>query len=96
MAISDFGQFLRKMMEKQNWDVRMGFRMIEEYDRVRTIPKEEKIYLKISMIYPEKFFKLVNCYYNTNKAWVPDKNTEKLEALIRQQEKRETFLKLLE
>ena len=96
VAISDFGQFLRKMMEKQNWDVKLGFRMIEAYDCVRTISKEEKIYLKISMMYPEKFFKLVNCYYNTNKAWVPDKNTEKLEALIRQQEKRKTFLKLLE
>ena len=96
VAISDFYQFLRKIMEKQNWDVRTGLTMIEEYDRVRAISKEERMYLRISMMYPEKFFKLVNCYYNTNKAWVPDKNTEKLECLIRQQEKRKTFLKLLE
>lgn len=96
VAISDFYQFLRKIMEKQNWDIRIGLNMIEAYDRVRTISKEERQHLSLQMAYPEKFFKLVNCYYNTNKAWVPDKNTEKLELLIRQQEKRKTFLKLLE
>lgn len=96
IPISDFYQFLRKIMEKQNWNIRLGINMIETYDRVRTIPKEEREHLKLQMKYPEKFFKLVNCYYNTNKAWVPDKNTEKLELLIRQQEKRKTFLKLLE
>ena len=96
VPISDFYQFLRKIMEKQNWNIRMGMNMIETYDQVRTIPSSEREYLKLQMRYPEKFFKLVNCYYNTNKAWVPDKNTEKLELLIKQQEKRKTFLKLLE
>ena len=96
VPIRDFYQFLRKIMEKQNWNIRLGMKMIETYDRVRAIPDEERRQLKLLMAYPEKFFKLVNCYYNTNKAWVPDKNTEKLELLIRQQDKRKTFLKLLE
>ena len=28
--------------------------------------------------YPEKFWKIVNFYYNTGKAWIPEKNMEKL------------------
>lgn len=96
VAISDLYQFLRKIMEKQNWNVRIGMNMIETYDKIRPIPEDERQYLRLQMAYPEKFFKLVNCYYNTNKAWIPDKNTEKMELLIRQQEKRKTFMKLLQ
>lgn len=96
VAISDFYQFLRKIMEKQNWNVKVGMNMMEAYDQVRPISEAERQYLSLQMAYPEKFFKLVNCYYNTNKAWIPDKNTEKMELLIRQQEKRKTFVKLLE
>ena len=30
------------------------------------------------MNYPEKYWKQLNYYYNANKAWIPDKNVEKL------------------
>jgi len=80
-------------MEKQNYDHRLGIKMVKAYDRVRPLSGEEKEYLGIRIRYPEKFWKLANYYYNTNKAWIPGKHMEKLEKFLAQQEKRVPFLR---
>ena len=33
------------------------------------------------LAYPEKFWKIVNFYYNSRKVWIPEKNSEKLRVL---------------
>ena len=43
-------------------------------------------------IYPEKLWKLANHYYHTNKAWIPEKNLEKLKTFVNQQKERERFV----
>ena len=50
-------------------------------------------YLKLRLAYPEKFWKIANHYYNSRKSWIPDKNMEKLQILIGQEEKKEEFLR---
>ncbi len=42
--------------------------------------------------YPEKFWKIVNFYYNSGKAWIPGRNLEKLEKLLAQEEEKVKFL----
>ena len=93
---SDLYHFLRKIMEKQEWPKQNGYRMIECYDKERTLDRREWNYLYIRLLYPEKFWKLTNQYYNHNKAWVPMKSTEKMQTLIHQQDQRNSFLKTLE
>ena len=46
--------------------------------------------------YPEKLWKIVNFYYNSGKAWIPEKNQEKLDRLLEQEAARKKFLKLLQ
>lgn len=93
---ADLYQFLRKIMEKQEWSRRSGYRILERYDRERILDERERDYLYVRLLYPEKFWKLANQYYNRSKAWVPIKSTEKLQNLIRQQNLRNSFLKTLE
>lgn len=93
---ADLYHLLRKIMEKQDWSKYMGHRMISVYDHERAMTKAEQDYLRIRLRYPEKFWKLANQYYNHNKAWVPEKNVEKLQTLIQQQNHRNSFLKTLE
>lgn len=92
----DLYQFLRKILEKQDWDPKLGMAMVEEYDKVLCLGRREREYLKIRLAYPEKFWKLANHYYNHNKAWLPGKNVEKLQTLVEQQQKRDAFLKILD
>ncbi|MDO4262195.1 MAG: phosphotransferase, partial [Eubacteriales bacterium] len=91
VQVNDLYLFLRKIMEKQNYDVKLGRKLLRAYGQARPLSGEEREYLGIRLCYPEKFWKLANYYYNTNKAWIPGKHMEKLEKFLSQREKRVFF-----
>lgn len=94
--VNDLYRFMRKILEKHDWNQRLGMRMLERYTLERPISREERRLLYVRMLYPEKFRKLANHYYGSNKAWVSGRFLEKLENLNRQEEKKGRFVKLLE
>ena len=94
--INDLYRFMRKILEKHNWNTRLGMRMLDHYAQVRPIPAEERRLLYVRMLYPEKFRKLANYYYGSNKAWISGRFLEKLGNLNRQEEMRSGFVKMLE
>lgn len=91
----DLGNFMRKIMEKHNWNMGLGVDMLDTYEQVRPMSPEEMKQLYIRLAYPEKFWKIANHYFNASKAWVCGRNLEKLEKIIGQNEARETFLLLM-
>lgn len=93
VQIGDLYDFMRKVLEKWDWDVRLGRKILERYDRVLPITPQERTYLYLRFSYPEKFWKIANHYYNSRKSWIPDKNMEKLKILIGQEKKKEEFLR---
>lgn len=95
IQITDFYDFLRKVMEKYNWDMELGYKMLNEYDKVRTISSDERKLIYVMLLYPEKFWKIVNQYYNGNKSWIPDKNTDKLNTVCSQDEKKQQFVNMV-
>ena len=68
IQVNDLYLFLRKVMEKNSWNVDLGISLVNAYDRERPMSREEKKYLYILMLFPEKFWKIANHYYNTRKA----------------------------
>jgi len=95
LQIRDLANFVRKMMEKNNWDAELGKSLIDAYNEIRCLKEQEKQYLYFYLAYPEKFWKLANHYNNAHKAWLSERNIEKLEKVIAQEEKREQFLQCL-
>ncbi|RGC74822.1 CotS family spore coat protein [Coprococcus sp. AM25-15LB] len=93
IQMADFYYFLRKVMEKCQWNERIGNMLLEAYDKGNTISREELDYLAVRLAYPEKFWKVANSYYHSNKAWIPEKSVEKLQISIAQTEKKNQFLK---
>ncbi|MGN0339484.1 MAG: hypothetical protein ACI4D0_03210 [Lachnospira sp.] len=90
--IWDLYQFMRKILEKYNWDIDLAFKMLDEYDKVKPVEDGELKVLSVLFTFPEKFWKITNYYYNMNKAWVPPKSIEKLESCIAQNGRRLDFL----
>ena len=90
--IWDLYQFMRKILEKYNWDIDLAFKMLDEYDKVKPVEDGELKVLSVLFSFPEKFWKITNYYYNMNKAWVPPKSIEKLESCIAQNGRRLDFL----
>lgn len=93
LQIEDLYYFMRKVMEKHDWDVDLGIGMLEAYERVLPMIRAEKECLYYLFLYPEKYWKQINFYYNANKAWVPARQTEKVRSLEQQQERRMEFIK---
>ena len=95
VQVTDFYYFLRKVMEKNRWDVKLGDRMLNCYQKYRTMQEGELEYIAICLAYPEKFWKAANSYYRSRKVWIPAKNLEKLELVIQQMEEKKDFLKTI-
>ena len=92
IQVEDLYYFLRKVMEKHGWKERLGDGMLNAYSAIRPLSSEEMRYLKIRLMYPEKFWKIANSYYHSNKAWISIKNIEKLNTAIRQTKEKEKFI----
>ncbi len=92
VQMNDLCLFLRKIMEKQSWNEELARRMLEAYEGERPLSGEERLYLADCLLYPEKVWKLAHHYYNANKAWIPEKSTEKLEIFLAQESERKRMI----
>lgn len=88
----DITSFARKMMEKCDWDINIWNCLMEAYELQRPLAESERELLYYLMKFPEKFWKISNHYYNSNKAWVSGRDIEKLNRVIEQEDKRQSFL----
>ena len=91
----DLYRIMRKTLEKHGWNGDLGISILDSYQRVLPMDRQEKQSLYTLFLYPEKYWKQLNFYYNTNKARVPDRNTGKLKSLESQEPARQQFLKRL-
>ena len=94
--VRDLYLLLRKLLEKSEWDAEWGRVLLAAYESVRPLKPYERQDLVYRLSYPEKLWKIVNFYYNSGKAWIPEKNQEKLDRLLEQEAARKKFLKLLQ
>lgn len=94
--ISDLSNFMRKILEKYDWEERLGMDILQEYCRVHELQKNDLQGLYYRLSYPEKFWKIANHYYNSSKVWDSGKNREKLSKEIRQNVSRSRFLEKFE
>lgn len=90
--IRDLYLYMRKLLEKSNWSKELGKQILDAYNEVNPLPARSFVSLYYRMAYPEKFWKIVNFYYNSHKAWIPEKNLEKLKTLVNQESAKQEFL----
>ena len=85
IQMADLYRFMRKILEKYNWNLELGQEMLLEYHKIRPISFMEWQNLRVRFTYPEKYWKLANRYYGSRKSWISGRNTEKLKTLNAQQ-----------
>ena len=95
VQVEDLYHFTRKILEKHGWDLRLGMRLLETYDCILPLNAQERTYLYYLFLYPEKYWKQLNFYYNAGKAWIPVRSIEKLQKLEEQQTARNLFLEAI-
>ena len=95
VQVTDLYHFLRKVMEKHDWNSALGRSVLNIYEKTLPLTELEHKCLYYLFLYPEKYWKQINFYYNANKAWIPERNVEKLKKLEEQEENRWKFLRQL-
>jgi hypothetical protein len=95
IQIMDLYHFIRKVMEKNDWDLDFGSMILDTYTDILSVNKEEQKLLYVLLLYPEKFWKITNFYYNGKKSWVPQRNIQKLIGIQEQSESKKQFLDCL-
>ncbi len=94
-GVRDFYLLFRKISEKSDWSLALVEKMLAAYESNRSFTPMERKQLYYRLAYPDKFWKIVNFYYNSKKSWIPDKNMEKLENLVNQERAKEKLLKTI-
>ncbi|MDO5155471.1 MAG: hypothetical protein Q4D51_05855 [Eubacteriales bacterium] len=90
--LHDLYQFTRKAMEKNHFDVALLTELLATYSAHIPLSEEDYRYIYILFSYPEKFWKIANGYYNTNKSFLSPKHVEKLKNVICQEEEKQKML----
>ena len=92
MAISDLANYMRKILEKNQWSLTVGNTILEGYTKHCKLTDDEIRHLGYILLYPGRFWQLANHYYNGHKAWVSERDIEKLSKVIEQENERVAFL----
>ncbi len=95
LQMEDLYRFMRKAMEKHNWSLGLGMDMLGAYEKVLSLEQKDKESLYYLFLYPEKYWKQINYYFNANKAWIPARNMDKIVGLQEQEGERRRFLERL-
>ncbi len=90
--MDDLYHYARKVVEKNDYSFSVLNTILEEYDKVNALTKEDYQYIYISYLYPEKFYKLANQYMNGSKNWLSPKLLEKLDRYIADEGKKQFLL----
>ena len=92
MQVQDLYDLLRKTMEKNQWKPGIGMGLIDAYQKIRRLSREEHSLLYIQLLYPEKYWKILNFYYNNKKSWISSRNLQKLRDIQSQAAAKQSFL----
>lgn len=96
LQLLDLYHFLRKTLEKNNWNYECVTNVIEAYEMEKPVTDSEREILYDLFLYPEKFWKAANYYFNSRKSWVSIRTSQKLEDVRNQAEEKSGFLQKLE
>jgi len=82
LKVYDIANFLRRKMRKCSWNINEAKIIIEEYKKVEGINENELLIMKVMLQFPQKFWRIINRYYNSRHSWCGKLYTKKLLEVI--------------
>ena len=90
IQVYDLSTLLIKSLKRLDWDIRYAELVLQSYNSIQEVSKDEINILKTLMLFPQRFWRLANRYYYNEANWGEDVFTKKLREIL---DEREPFLK---
>lgn len=92
LRVYDIANFIRRKMRKCDWDISKAELIVQSYNSVEVLSKEELEVMKIILRFPQKFWRVVNRYYNSRRSWSEKSFIMRLQEVIDEVAPLNTFL----
>lgn len=88
----DLANFLRRKMRKCSWDINEAEIILENYRTIEEIRSDEFFILRLLLQFPQKFWRVINKYYNSKRSWSEKIFVDRLQEVIDEAEFHKKFL----
>lgn len=92
LRIYDIANLIRRKLRKCNWDAGKAGMIINAYNACEPLDGDELHVLKLMLTFPQKFWRVVNRYYNSRRSWSERSYMAKLQEVIDEAEPHRKFL----
>ena len=82
LKIYDLANLIRRKMRKCNWDMDKAVLILDGYNSVEQLSRDETAVMKLILQFPQKFWRVVNRYYNSRRSWSERSFIVKLQEVI--------------
>ena len=93
LRVYDLANLIRRKMRKCDWDVSRSELIVNSYNSVEPINEDELCVMKIILRFPQKFWRVVNRYYNSRRSWSERSSVIRLQEVIDEVGPFEEFLR---
>ncbi|NMA66883.1 MAG: CotS family spore coat protein [Clostridiaceae bacterium] len=93
LRIYDLVNLIRRKMRKCDWNPQKAAMIINAYSRVEPISRDETVVMKAMLLFPQKFWRVANRYYNSRRSWAQRNFTTMLEGVVEEYNHHIKFMK---
>lgn len=92
LKIYDIVNILRRRMRKCNWDIDKAKLILDVYRQIEPLERDELRVMKSMLLFPQKFWRVINRYYNSKRCWAQKNFTIMLEEVISEKDAHTQFM----
>ncbi len=96
IRIYDLVNLLRRKMRKCNWNPAKASMILKAYSEHGAVTKDEIVVMKAMLLFPQKFWRVANRYYNSRRSWAQRNFTGMLEEVVAENADHVRFMKQYE
>jgi spore coat protein I len=80
-------------MRKCNWDIQKASILLDAYVGIAPVSRDEIAVMTAMLLFPQKFWRVANRYYNSRRSWAQRNFTGMLEEVIAEYDDHIRFMK---
>jgi CotS family spore coat protein len=92
LKVYDLANFIRRKMRKCSWDIDKALLIIDAYAATEPLSDDDLAVMGLILKFPQKFWRVVNRYYNSRRSWSEKSYIAKLQEVIDEVPQHKTFI----